>query len=208
MPINIKQNDSWSGVSKGFVKVAGVWKDVTTPDLVTNKNFVSFTGSSSVTTPSWASTVTYLIVRGGNSGSGTSGGAGGQVLQGSVTAIPNATITVTVGGTAANSSIAISGGSTVTANTTGAGAGANGTLTSGTISLGYFGGGGGPGCGGNCTAGVPGFGRGGRAGHNFDNAFITGGGSGDPNSGGGGGGGSNSSGPGSGGSGIVVLYFS
>ena len=99
-------------------------------DSSANKNFQSFSSSGSCVAPSWATKVYYLIVAGGaTASSGATGGNGGQVVQGNTTALGNRSITVTVGGAGANSSIAISGGSTISA--TGAGGASAGSSGSG-----------------------------------------------------------------------------
>jgi len=191
-------------------------------DLDTNKIFRAFTGSGSVAIPSFATKVYYVVVAGGGNGSSAwtnvSGGRGGGVVQNSSTSFPaGGSITVTVGGTSSNSSIATTGGFpsfTVVALATGGapGAGNGGTGTDGTLladpfTIGRVGGSGG---GGNVNAGYGhgGQGGGGSGGLNSGNNPIIGGESGDVNSGGGGGGGSNSSGGGTGASGLVLLYFS
>jgi hypothetical protein len=184
----------------------------------TGKNFVTFSSSGSMVTPSWATKMDYLIVRGGNAGSGATGGSAGEVLQGSTAITPGVTLTITVGGAGANSSVAISGGSTFTASTTGAAAQTNGPVPASPFNIGHIGGGGGNsnGAGTGCAnqaftvfAGTPGgFGGGGNGGSNSINAFcnfLTNSSprAGAPNTGGGGGASS-----GTGGSGVVLLYFS
>lgn len=192
-------------------------------DLSTNLNLVSFTASGSTTVPSWATAMKYLVVGGGQASASANetGGAGGQVVQGSVAVAGGTTLTITVGGSGGNSSLAVSGGSTYTATAAGgasggtdAGNGSNGTLPNAPFNqLRYGAGGGSGGTFSNCpTRG----GEGGDSGGGAGGAGTTGalgqtGFNGRPNTGGGGGGGGRGSTwgtRGNGGSGVVMLYFS
>jgi hypothetical protein len=209
-----------------YVYDGTAWQRVGKQDVETEKNFQAFTGSGATTVPAWATKMYYVVVRGGNAGSGQTGGAGGQVLEGNTAVTGGTSLTITVGGAGANSSVAISGGSTFTANTTGAaggsggaffqggGTGGTGTLPSAPFNgfrLGGGGGGGGgpdsfPGGGGGANGGGSG-GRGGTGSPASDgsaglNAYANTGG------GGGGRGANGSAATGTGGSGLVLLYFS
>jgi hypothetical protein len=205
-----------------YVYSGTLWQRVGKQDVDTTKNFQSFTGSGSITAPEWATKMYYCIVAGGRRGGdvsvGTNGGAGGAVLQGDTAVSPGVTVTVTVGASDADSSVAVSGGSTFTASGAGAAggtsgnAGANGTTLSAPFAVGVVAGGGGgyQAVGNGGRGGSGGFGDGGSASH-IDGAgqFSVGARAGGPNSGGGGGGGPFSAGGGPlGGSGLVLLYFS
>jgi hypothetical protein len=184
----------------------------------TVKNFQSFTASGGTSVPDWATKMYYLVVGGG----GTN--LGGQVVQGDTAVTGSTSLTVTVGGAAANSSLAISGGSTFTATGAGGtGTGADGQGNAGTqptapFNVGYFGGGGGTSQGFTLRAAVDfgppavtcslhgngGFGGGGASsssGSGDSGTVSRPARNGAPNSGGAGGGIA-------GGSGIVLLYFS
>jgi hypothetical protein len=220
-----------TGILSTFQRSGGAWVKVG-PDVETTKNILSFTGSSSTTVPAWATKMYYAIVAGGGSGNTVSGfplpiastgGNGGQVVQGNVAVSPGVTITVTVGGASANSSVAISGGSTFTATGAGGAAGGvgnssrgtNGTVPSAPLNVARYGGGG-AGTDTRNDGGVPfelsdmpGEGGGGTG-----NMVVTGGPTvsgqaGHANTGGGGSGGWNThfGGGKAGGSGIVLLLF-
>ncbi len=181
-----------------------------------------FNGSESWTRPSSVSSVTYLIVGGGGNGNagsaggGANGGSGGSVVSGSAT-LSGTTVTVTVGGATQASSLAWTGGTTVTAaaGTNGggpSGAGVNGpanSITGASVIYGSSGGRGGSG-----LAGGAGAGRGGTDG---PVGSCNGGLSATSNRGGGGGGGARcdygspigwqGTVGGAGGSGVVILRW-
>jgi hypothetical protein len=201
-----------------YVYDGTAWQRVGKQDVETDKNFLAFTGSGGTTVPAWATKMYYCIVKGGASTSASSaGGAGGQVLEGNATVIGGTSITVTVGGAASNSSVAISGGSTFTASGS---QGAGGSRPGGTGGDGLrpaapfngfvLGGGGGGGANPPVTdsgGGRGGEGGGGNGGSNASNGASFSGRNGYVNTGGGAGGGRSTEGY-TGGSGIVLLYFS
>lgn len=218
-----------TGTETTFLRTGGAWVKVG-PNLESPQNARAFTGSTSTTIPAWATKIYYAVVGGGNTGLTNPAvqpqSQGGQVVQGNTTTFtPGGTISITIGGSGANSSISIPGGSTITA--TGGGGAANstnGTFLSAPFS-GWHGGGGGiltnlqPGVGGDLVwySSNVGAGGGGVSGGKSAPGASNNGQAGAANTGGGGGGvgwnvgaGATIDGrsPGSGGSGIVWIYFS
>jgi hypothetical protein len=198
-----------------YVYDGTAWQRVGKQDVETEKNFQAFTGSGGTTVPAWATKMYYLVVAGGRPSSSTSGGAGGAVVEGNTTVTGGTSLTVTIGGSNANSSLAVAGGSTFTASGAGAaGGGANTNGTNGPLVLSPFaigriaGGGGGSdpsGFFGDANMGYGAATGGGTAG---TEARV--GQNGAANTGGGGGA-KAPRGPGgasTGGSGLVLLYFS
>jgi hypothetical protein len=228
-----------TGILSTFFRTGGAWVKVG-PDVETTKNFLGFSSSGSTTVPAWATKLYYLVIGGGNTGAnagagdvpGGNGGNGGQVTQGSTTSISSGqSITITVGGAGANSSVALSGGSTFTGTggggasggTTAGQVGANGTSLTGVFAIGTLGGGGGKGGGTGASNGAFGGNGGGGYGATIcqttdptPQPFFVQARAGHPNTGGGGGGGAagfnlsptgNGAGA-TGGSGLVCLFFS
>jgi hypothetical protein len=210
-----------------YVYSGTAWQRVGKQDVETTKNFQSFTASGGTSVPDWATKMYYVIVKGGVTGQagtnvadgftgGGAGGNGGEALQGNTAVTGGTSLTITVGGTNANSSVAISGGSTFTAAGAGGAGGAaqsnggNGLSPSAPFNVARYGGGGG---GGNNAASL-GIGFGGDGGGG--SGGVGNGQAGEPNTGGGGGGGAGfrtsvgtpAGSGGTGGSGIVLLYFS
>jgi hypothetical protein len=215
MPLSVKVGGSWTEVGEVYVKVSGTWQKVaeTIPlDDANDRNFRGFTSSGSMTVPLWATKMYYVIIAGGRPTNGNNGGNGGQVLQGNTAVIGGTSLTISIGGANADSSIAISGGSTFTA-VAGSGAaanGTNGTITSAPFITAQYGGAGGRGfgenLGGNGWGGLGGGGKGGGAAPIMGTISPQ---AGHPNTGGGAGGLSAFGGTSTtGGSGRVLLYFS
>ena len=184
-------------------------------NLSDNNNVRVFNASGTSTVPFWATRLNYILVAGGNAGTGggpTTGGSGGNGSVPVTAQIPvnaGATVSVTIGGSAAASTLFVDNpGFSVSAPAGGGGSTTQSTGVFAGLSHGGNGGGGCP-CGTNNSAaagGFPGGGKGSSSGGD-PQAGIT-------NTGGGGGGGRGNAGslgitPGAaGGSGQCVIFYS
>ena len=175
-----------------------------TESIVGSNVTLTFTGGTGGLTFHQAISVTYVVVAGGQDGSGTTGGNGGQVLTATFTSGIEDLLTITVGAATDDSIIVGAPLGTITATSGSGGAGGAAGDDGGNGLLGYGGGGGG----GQTDLFSPAAGYGTDGGGNgAQYAAPTS--NGETNKGGGGGGqsGAGFPPPGNGGSGVVTFSF-